>query len=55
MQRSALAPGQRSVHMDLQVEYVFVMRLGRLARAKCVLLENAGLAAIVFRDLGHDT
>jgi hypothetical protein len=44
-----------AVHMDLQVGYVFVMKMGRLARAKCVPFQNAGLAALVIRDLGYET
>ncbi len=42
-------------HMGLQVGYVFVVKLGRLARAKCVLHQNVGWAALVMRDLGRET
>ncbi len=50
-----MARKEMAVHMDLQVGYVFVIKLGRLARAKCVPYQNAGWAALVVRDLGHET
>ena len=41
-----MARKEMAVHLVLQVGYVFVMKLGRLTRARCVPHQNAGWAAL---------